>query len=269
MTDDVSSYEPARLLAELKSKASEEPPTDFPNRLPLAAIKQIRPLFQIREMDERHVSELARVLANGEELDPVTVIQVGRETVLIDGHHRLAAYAATKRTADIPVRYFTGSLKEALLEAGAGNSKAKLPMTSQERQDFAWRLQLIGGYSKVDIARASGVSTSQVAIMRKAKRSLGEEAFSYDSWWRARRAWQGYQPEEISLDDEGVWLEEQATRYADRLAKEFSSKLSNNLEVAARALAIYFGRRLPEIVEELRGHLPKPDDIDWEGDDDF
>jgi ribonuclease HI len=39
----------------------------------------------------------------------------GQEAVLIDGHHRLAAYTLAERTSDIPVRYFEGTLDETVL----------------------------------------------------------------------------------------------------------------------------------------------------------
>jgi hypothetical protein len=59
----------------------------------------------------------------------------------------------------------------------------------------------------------------------------------------------------MTEDEREQWIEEQANRYADRLTKAFGNKLSNNPEVAAMALAIYFGRRLSEIHAELRQHL--------------
>jgi ParB-like chromosome segregation protein Spo0J len=267
LTMDVEpSFEPALLLAELKAKTRETPPHPLPDRLPLSAIKQIPELFQSRRMSERHISELVRAIQNFGVVEPVTVIQVGNEPVLIDGHHRLAAYALAKRTTDIPVRYFPGTLEEAILEAGAANSKAKLSMTTQERQDYAWRLELFGRYSKAEIAAAAGVSKSQVAYMRAAKRTIGDEAFSCRSWSQARRLAAGKNAY-TGMDEEEreQWIEEQANKYADRLTKEFGNKLSNNPEVAAMALAIYFGRRLPEIHAELGQHLAEEDDCD----DDF
>ena len=139
-------------------------------------------------------------------------------------------------------------------------------MSSQERQDYAWRLVLLDKYSKGQIARASGVSTSQVAIMRKLKRDLGQEAFDCRSWWQARERAQS-KGHELSEEDREKWKEEWADRVADQLAKMFSTKLTNHPEVAAMALATYFGRRLPEVVMELQHHLPETSD--FVEDDDF
>jgi len=75
---------------------------------------------------------------------------------------------------------------------------------------------------------------------------------------------QGDTVEMMSDEQREEWKREQADQYADRLAKHFTTKLSRHPEVAAMALASYFGRKLPELVTELRGHLPEEDE-----DDDF
>lgn len=109
--------------------------------------------------------------------------------VHMDGRNaeRITQLCLGPRSTDIPVSYFKGTLEEAVLEAGAANSKAKLSITTQERQDYAWRLELFGRYFKAEIAAAAGVSKSQVAYMRAAKWTLSDEAFSCRSWSQARR----------------------------------------------------------------------------------
>lgn len=74
--------------------------------------------------------------------------------------------------------YFTGSVEEAVLQAGRANSKAKQPMTNTERQDFAWRLVRLGSYTRNQVAEAAGVSLRQVATMREVLKELGEDAFA-------------------------------------------------------------------------------------------
>lgn len=265
------SFAPSDALAELRAKAQSAPqPTPLPARLPWHAITQLPALFQPRGIAEWHVSELARVIRTAGEVDPVTVLQVGHEAVLIDGHHRIAAYELAAATESIPVRYFEGSLEEAVLEAGEANSKTKLPMTSQERQDYAWRLVLIGQYSKAAIARASGASPSQVANMRKVRRTLGDAAFEHARWWHARARAQGGDTSRQMPDEEReAWLEEQANAYADRLAREFGTGLARNPEVAARALAVHLGRRLGEVFAELKGLVSEWEEPDGDLESDF
>jgi ParB-like chromosome segregation protein Spo0J len=264
--DEGHLFAPAERLAELIAEMGTQPSGSLPDRLPLESITTIPDLFQPRAMSDRHISDLVRAIENNGEVDPVTVMQIGQRVVLIDGHHRIEAYHQAGRTVDIPVRFFDGSLEEAVLEAGQANSKVKLPMTSQERQDYAWRLVLLGKHSKADVAKASGVSPSSVANMRKVKKHLGQEAFDCRSWWQARERAQG-RGHEMSEEDREKWKEEWAEKVADQLAKMFSTKLTNHPEVAAMALATYFGRRLPEVVNELQQHLPETgDDL---GNDDF
>jgi ParB-like chromosome segregation protein Spo0J len=74
---------------------------------------------------------LVRAIKARGDVEAVTVIQVGDKAVLIDGHHRVAAYGLAKATSAVPVKYFEGTLEEAVLEAGSANSKAKLPMNNQ------------------------------------------------------------------------------------------------------------------------------------------
>ncbi len=261
--DEGGSFAPAERLAELMAESSGTSPAEPLDRLSLQDITSVPELFQPRGMSERHISDLVRAIQNAGEVDPVTVMQIGQRVILIDGHHRIEAYQQAGRTSDIPVRYFGGTLEEAVLEAGQANSKAKLPMTSQERHDYAWRLVLLGKHSKADIARASGISSSSVANMRRVRKELGDHAVEYRSWWQARERAQGAGNEVLDEDRE-QWKEELAERFADQLARSFSTKLAHHPEVAAMALAAYFGRRLPEVVMELNSYLPDRDEDDRE-----
>lgn len=101
--------------------------------------------------------------------------------------------------------------------------------------------------------------------MRRAKKALGDEALGYSEWWKAQKRWQG---DERDLSDEDLEerLDALAQQNADRLAKTFSSKLSNNIAFTARTFSIYFGRKLPELVEELQGYVETEDDAELNDD---
>lgn len=258
--DEAPSFEPLNLLAGLRSMAPSPTPAEKPGALPIASIVPMPGLFQPRGEDERHISELVRAIRTRGEVEPVTVIQVGDKAVLIDGHHRLAAYRLAKVTSAIPVKYFEGTLEDAVLEAGRSNSKAKLPMNNQDRQNYAWRLVLMGNFSKRQIIDAAAISDGQVAAMRRVKRALGPAAYDAPSWWRAQRDARGIVGTEITDDDRERWLEEQAQDYADQLSKAFGSQLPGNPEVAARALSIHFGRRLQDLAWAIRDHLSEPEE---------
>lgn len=259
-------FEPAEVLRELKAMDDgTEPPSVLPNKLPINQIILKTALFQPRGLNERHIHELVRAIKAHGTLDPLTVMYIGGATVLLDGHHRVAAYEESKVTDAVPVSYFQGTLEEAVLESGKANSKAKLPMTSSERQEYAWRLVLLGAkYSKKSIREASGVSDGQVANMRRVKKQLGNEAFQARNWWAAYMEYKGKTGDFTGVDEE--WIEALANEYADRLSKEFGAKLANNATIAARALEIHFGRRINELAFELQGFV-SDDEGDFNNDD--
>lgn len=256
-------YELAKTLERLEAEARVGASGSRPVRVPVSEIETLPELFQPRgrvELDEHHVGELERGLKISGDLDPILVKWIDAKAHLIDGHHRLEAYRRSGDGRLIPVRAFDGSVKEAVLEAGRANSRAKLPMSPKERQSYAWRLVLLGGYTKSKTAEAAGISERQVAIMRDAKRKLGGDAFDCRDWWRAKRMADGISTTSRTEDEEEAWLEQQAEHFAARLAEAFSTKLAANPEMAARALSIYFGRNLGRVVAELREMVPELED---------
>jgi ParB-like chromosome segregation protein Spo0J len=254
---DGTAFEPAQRLAELKALAQQASPAERPSSLPVKAIKRAPELFQPRRRkeDERHVQELARAVGRVGVLDPLLVMQIGPDPYLIDGHHRLAAYEGAEVTEPIPVEYFQGTVEEAVLAAGRGNSKAKLPMQSDERQNYAWRLVLLGGYSKAQTVAAAGVSDGTVAAMRRVQKALGAAAYECKSWWEARQRAEG-QGQQWSDEERQTWREERAAWLVDQIVKACGPKLTDDVEIAAAALERLFGRNLDELVHYL-GYVPK------------
>ncbi|MGO4334921.1 ParB N-terminal domain-containing protein [Labrys sp. KB_33_2] len=261
---------PNELLAEMMKRMEATPAlVEFPERLPVAAIRELPVLFQPRGskgIDERHVSDLARGIEMHGDLDPVLVMRIGGDTYLLDGHHRVAAYRFKKVREPIPVRHFHGTVEDAVLEAGKANSRAKLPMSTQGRLNYAWRLVRLGTYSKSQIVGASGASNGQVAVMRRVKKKLGEGADNHEHWWQAREAAQGKERRMMSGDEHEAFLTEMADSFADRLSKTFANKLSTNPEIAARALVAHFGRNAKALVVELQGLVGDTFEEDEEGD---
>lgn len=256
---NAATFGPAVVLRRLQGLATAAQPAFLPPELPWGDISQEPDLFQPRPIDERHISELVRAIAVVGKLDAVTVIQVGVQAVLIEGHHRMAAYHRAGVLEGIPVTYFAGGLEAAVLESGRANSKAKLPMTNTDRQNCVWRLVQLGRYSRIAVSLAAGVGTGQVAIMRRVFRDLGEDALSQRSWREARRAVGGVEGFTWSEDEIDAQKEAQAQSYADRLTKAFGTKLATNPEIAARALNIHLGRRLGEVFREMGEYIEEPE----------
>ncbi len=160
----------------------------------------IDPAFQFRHggIDKAHVKGLVQVLRTMGELDPVLVWQekgtseepTGR-LVLLDGSHRLAAYASAKRSrGGVPARVLNGDLEEALVAAVRANSRESLALTKNERMDAAWRLVRVPckRLTVKTIAGAAGVAPRSVDIMRK-RWTVMEAATMEPSgqWWRDRQ----------------------------------------------------------------------------------
>ena len=145
-------FGPARIRAELEALAqSSENSFEDTTTLPLSAIEQRMELFQPRAMEEQHLQDLRRAIKSQGSLEPLTVKRFGNLVVLIDGHHRLEAYKLEKYENEVPVRFFTGTLDDAILESGRANSQAKLVMSVQEKQNRAWQLILLDQHSKKQI----------------------------------------------------------------------------------------------------------------------
>lgn len=179
-------------------------PTATPSHLPLERITVYDVLFQPRETSlvyrakasQRHVETMARVVSEGSELDPIVVVAFGPQYVLIDGHHRLEAYQEAAYASPVPVQVIESELTGeeritwAIRLSASLNSKNKLAMSDQDKMDVAWRLTVVGGLSKREVAKDAGVGTRSVANMRSvaaALRELGHQdhqLYSY-TWHRA------------------------------------------------------------------------------------
>jgi hypothetical protein len=257
-------HEALRDLIERHQQGRPTEPPARPARLPLGSIKEMPEVYQPRDgIADFHITELVKAIDRVGDLDPITVMMVGDQCVLINGHHRLEAYRRAKRKPkDVPVRYFDGDPLQALIEAGSENGKVRLNLTSRERQDFAWRLVLTGLLTRPQIEEAAGISRAQVTLMRKAMTVLGDDAGHYSTWFKARNAANGREQQQFTDEDIQMWKEQRSDRIADEMARRFGMNLVNDTEIAAMALAKYFGRKLEDLVRDLGGHLPEDFEMD-------
>jgi len=231
-------------------------------RLPLHRIQRLQNIFQVRgpsyaegNLIERHVETLKRQLSGGKDLEPVVVWSCGGRWVLVDGHHRFAAYFRAGRK-DIPVEVLdTDDVREAVRRSCRDNARPKEGMDATQRLDLAWRFVRDfpagkGGYTKGEIQQLASVGEGTVASMRRVKRAMeaGETApASYRTWAHARRWDQQFEP--FDDDKREKYVEEQAEKLADRIAKAVGNQpLTGDLEIVQRALETWSGRRWREIV---------------------
>ena len=226
-------------------------------RLPLSQLVTEPDTFQFREFEtvEDHVRSLTDALRAGNELDPMTVWKRGEgDHVVVDGHHRHAAYTAAGYAMAVPVVVHECSETDAVLLALNENTKTKLPMTKTERDNAAWRLVCSDHkLSRADTVKATGVSDGTVAKMRRTRKLLDEqEAELPDTWWMAMRAAKGIEQQEWNEDMQEQVIEARAKALDDAIGKELGRMGSRQWEAVARVLERRLSKQvLAYVVDEL------------------
>ncbi|MET3926695.1 hypothetical protein [Devosia sp. 2618] len=229
----------------------------LPRRLPFKQIGCL-PVFNNRAMaDEQAIAALAKVLANGEKLPPLTVLMAGGRAFLVDGHQRLEAHRqhASKngrgQSFTVPVVYFTGTPADAVFASIERNSQHGVKLTSSERTDAAWKLVLIGEKNRPEIIRATAVTRSWVTKMRSVKRALGEEAADYPRWLHALHEAEGKDMEPLTDEEFTEKKRMRAETIANQITRHIGGQHSDDPELMAMVMDIYMGRRTVDLIQHL------------------
>lgn len=237
------------ILAEEGHHKSEDHPGNVKTLEP-KDIRRLVPVFQPRSLDgrlvedEAHIRVLQDAIGNPEKpnsLDPLLVWWSGQQWYVIDGFHRLQAYFRAEVRMRVPVSVFAGTLEEAMAAAAAANSKDKLPMTSRDKMNMAWRLvRFTEKLSKAAIASDCAIASRSVANMRKVKAQLIEQGSSLehmpDDWDKARREANGH--EALDDFDPDSYLRERAEKMAKALSKTLGKTMHDQPEAFAMALML-------------------------------
>ncbi len=257
-------------------------PAMLPTSLPLSEIVRWPKVFQHRSFgsvaSKSHVIVLAAAIKKRKSkcLDPIVIWWDGKGWACVDGHHRFEAYllAEVGSSHKVPVEVFTGTLNQAMGAAAEANTKDKLPMSRTEKSNTAWHLVAMADMSKVEVAKASSVSESTVATMRKVFVQLESKAndLAVDSlaspqgdfrdlnWATAKRLAEGRDAADFDRDEVN---EKKAQDMALALRRSLGLEGAKYPEVFARALEIY-DSRLPD---RLMSWWEDEEDSDADGDD--
>jgi hypothetical protein len=259
-------FDPVEALRKLrKIEADYRGEQRRPEALKLSEMFVSADLMQQREGERAHIKELrAGIKAQGV-LDPILVRQVGAKFLVIDGHHRFAAYDAEAVFEPVPVTHFQGDLREAIKEAIRANAKAKLNMTEEDKLNAAWRMTCMReeGYSVREIHLTCDVGTTTVSNMRAVRDKLNMDEFlgtpsgnlaaTVKTWAEARKKDKGGR----TLSEEEI--REIATRrvrdFVKRLQKEFGPALKRNASTTAAAFSDHLGERFKDVTEQMWGFL--------------
>ncbi len=231
----------------------------LPAKVPVEALKTLPDLYQPRAdvdhngvTDSKHADKLALHLRDPEaDLDPITVLHVNGQNIVIDGHHRLKAYKKVK-TKNVPVRYYPKSPVEALVEAGRDNVKDRLQMSPAEKSQRAWDLVRSGvELTGKQIQQASGRSARLVASMRQKLKECQKAGKDVpERWaevWRGDEEWGSWEREDVTA---------QVMEWAERLRQNFPP-LDNSgaAYMFARAIAECWPKRAEDIARALVDEL--------------
>lgn len=246
-------------------------PTSLPTGLPLSEIRLWPKVFQHRSFggaaSKSHVIALAAAIKKrrSKSVDPILIWWDGKGWACVDGHHRYEAYllAGVEISHGVPVEVFDGSLNQAMRAAAEANTKDKLPMSRSEKSNTAWHLVTMADMTKVEVSKASSVSESTVATMRKVFIQLeskeNDEAddlmvplrgdFRDLSWADAKRLVEGRSDADFDRDEAN---EKKAQEMALALRKSLGAEGAKYPEVFARALEIYAARLPDQLAEYWR-----------------
>jgi ParB-like nuclease domain len=245
-------------LALLEKESQSKPSINEPKELPLEEIKTAHAVFQPRQLEqgyesgcnEDHIRNLVEAILNEPlgVLDPIDIWWSGNCWRVINGHHRLLAYARVRKmgklkTPLIPVKIFKGNLSEAIAESIRLNSKDTLMMSKSDKLNRAWILTCLEKHSKNEISRICKVGTSTISRMREKLREIREHFKNSDYWMTIAMGmpWEEAQAFGRALIERGNndWQEKIALDWSRRLGKTFGTKLATQPEITARALELY------------------------------
>lgn len=218
-------------------------------------------VFQFRhiDVDERHVAGLVKVLQNKQELEPLTLWEdpSGGSLVLIDGHHRLAAYEEFERKKKVPATIYNCDLDRARLLALEENTKTRLPLTQAERTDAAWRLVCLDGiYSKRQTVKATGVADGTIGKMRRTYKKLSEatdDSVLPDSWADALRELRATDRREFTPEEWDAFTAAAAGALDDKIGKPLGDAAQRNREAACSVVVDRLGKQAMEYLFDHYG----------------
>ena len=271
----------------LQADWTQNPETEasLPDRLPLDAVTLIPDVYQgrsafnaktgVTEGGKLHVATMTAALKSStDELDAVTILRVAGRNILIDGHHRFAAYRSARR-GSLPVCYFSGDPTAAVLACGKENLKTRLAVSGTDKSQRAWELVCSKLFSKSAIVAASGASDGNVGNMRRKLKVLEEAGADIPFEWRkvqlqefeggskaqeqvrewARKLSDTFGPPKMfKTEGKKVMFAEALMEWSPRLAEELTMILAHEMDLSVRVEQLH-ALQVEELAEEKMNAL--------------
>lgn len=228
-------------------------------------------VFQFRHciVDPHHVDELEKVLDNGNILDPLSLwLDPDTEKlVVVDGHHRLAAYKQYGWRRKVPALVFSCGIERARLIALRENGKARLPLSKDERTDAAWALVCLDleDYSRRIIRENTGVGDGTVANMRRTYKALlkrDPESEMPRHWWQALQALKDGEQREYTEEEREAMIEAKAAQLDAEIGKALGFMAAHLPEAAVEVVVKRLGKKGLSLLLEEYGDIFDPYGLD-------
>jgi hypothetical protein len=264
-------------------------PEDIKQRLEL--FQPRRPGWGTRELDTKYVNALATRIKRKGELDPPLVVKFetvnpytgevdGQEWVVVDGHHRLAAYQEVKHTGTISCQWFAGNARAAMDASVHRNEKVHLPIDQGDKHEAAWTRTLMDwdgkGWrsSKQMVVKLTGCSDGTVAVMRrvvkqhhdyktgadKKNNPMGEKLYTAFGANLSLYPWSKVNHVRLDLNPKEQSVHDAAAKLARALNSRMPMLRTMDPEVTARALWLYDRDLCPKLTEALQAQIQSGED---------
>lgn len=194
---------------------------------------------RIKGRSEEHIGRmLCRLKPSSDiQLEPLLVAEIGGQLLVVDGHHRLAAYQRAQRET-VPVRVMPMDHQQAVLISKLVNCSDKaLEMHREQQRDAAWQYlnavtrqgtePLPEGESLRTVAGRFGTSKDTIANMVRKLRLVNPKGFPAEKCdpgtgfprWKVVRDWRQWDDDEIIRAPMNAeqWTQQEAERVARKL----------------------------------------------------
>ncbi len=209
---------------------------------------------------------------------PIKVWHDGMDYIVVDGHHRLAAFRrtfkpslkGTRCTTEIECEVVTGGLAEALIATVRDNKQKQAGLSKIERTNAAWKLVRLTDLSKNQIATETGVGTSTVARMRKVylRHTSGELMETPQPTWKLQMEFiqrADMTLEEINAELDGPPAEGNRRVLEGEARSKFIARASSQLRSNLRRECWYDDELLAEVIQATVGENRLHKVMDWLG----
>lgn len=256
----------ARSLAQahLKQEMGEgtDPKPKRPRTLSLDNLTEEPAIFQMRTLGgsldgfDEHVAKLLSRLRQKRPLLPILIWWTGQRWVILDGHHRLAAYhlhaeatGATAKAYKVPVKACPAeTLEDAEKAAHEDNAMVRNPVQDVDRKELGWKLTAEDPTRSYGfISERTGFSPSTARDMRKVYHKLREKRWSTTrikaaSWAAARKGAADEKPDINTMDaaDFFVLIEREADFLQAGMKAQFGRKWARKPDAFAFMLTRYY-----------------------------